>query len=57
MMKDMQGVEHYEKDIDYFEALKKVQDNVDGIDQREGIEGEDEDELEADYLMNNIEIE
>lgn len=28
MMQDMQGIEEYEQDIDYFEALKKVEDRV-----------------------------
>ncbi len=28
MMQDMQGIEEYEQDIDYFEALKKVEERV-----------------------------
>lgn len=28
MMQDMQGIEEYEQDIDYFEALKNVEERV-----------------------------
>jgi hypothetical protein len=28
MMRDMEGIEEYEQQIDYFEALKKVEEKV-----------------------------
>lgn len=35
MMQDMQGIDYYEQQVDYFEALKKVEDKVKDINQNE----------------------
>jgi flavin-binding protein dodecin len=57
MLRDMQGIEEYEQQVDYFEALKRVEDKVAslGASEREsGVEQAIDDALEAEYLMENI---
>ncbi len=59
MMQDMQGIEQYEQQIDYFEELKKVEDRVANqkdpkVKEAKKLKEDVEEGLEEDYLMDNI---
>lgn len=57
MLRDMQGIEEYEQQVDYFEALKRVEDKVANTKTSEptkNVETAIDDALEAEYLMENI---
>lgn len=50
----MQGIEEYEQQVDYFEALKRVEDKVAALGSSRAASVEHDDALEAEYLMENI---
>ena len=59
MMQDMEGIEQYEQQIDYFSALKTVEERVAKMGPSQAMpappKGSDVEEgLEEDYLMENI---
>ena len=53
MLRDMQGIEEYEQQVDYFEALKRVEERVAST-ASEAADVTIDDALEAEYLMENI---
>jgi hypothetical protein len=59
MLRDMQGIEEYEQQVDYFEALKRVEEKVASTSGQpvSAVEQAIDDALEAEYLMENIEAE
>jgi hypothetical protein len=61
MIQDMEGIEQYEQQIDYFEELKKVEDRVakqgpravPKRDNKKRQQSNDEDGLDDEYLMED----
>ena len=54
-MQDMQGIEQYEQQIDYFEELKKIEQKIQVQGSKKDIKkNEAEDGLDDEYLMENI---
>lgn len=54
MMKDMEGIEEYEQQIDYFEELKKVEEKVSKTGHSKKHQQYVDDALEEEYLLQNI---